>query len=350
MPTRRRKIIDKTAHRALYEAELRYGPQASALTQLLGQLGGERDADLTGSKEGSRMISESANQAIPELQKLYAPRPQSGVESMLAADIAKLGDQGTPYKLAFNVGTSGADARRAESGSEAIKGMVGRREGAITGGVMERRGIRSRYASDAGKVRQQLQDVVGQSGLYAQTRYGQLEDDARKLNLETRKQRADERDKRADNRRADEALDETRRHNTASEQAADERARNKGKGSKPKWATPAQQSDAARQIARALREAKALGGRDRAALGDILVTGAPSQKKNGQTVPGIPAFSELYVTAALDLYFGKGLHPNTIRKLHENRIKVKPLGYPRYTGPGSGRPYRPGTPKRRIPT
>jgi len=341
----RNRVPSRYAQQALDEAELKFGPQASALSQLLGSLKAERNSELKSSRSASRMASESARRALPQVEKIYtdAAGQTTGVESMLAKDLQNASDA---YKLAFKVGTSGTNARRVQAGALAQQEAASRQADAITGGVQEQRAIRSKYRDDSAKVGQELRGLAGQSGLYASTRVGQLLDDARERNVKIRGQnltaREKARDRRADARNADRKyeLDVAKARGVDPVTGAKLPGKGKSGGggaSKVKWVPPATQASAQDQIAQAISHAREMrkAGRSRSEIATILVQGrgatsVEDDKGNKIPVKARPKLPQLYVTAGLDMAFGGGLHPVTIRKLQDRKFKVKPLGLPTY--------------------
>ncbi len=356
MPRKNRKL-DPYAQRALTEAELRFGPERSALIGILDSLVADAGRDVRQARTGARMVSQSAKQSVPEMRRIYeqAAGQQNAVNSMLAEHLAKPGPEANSFKLAAQIGTGGATARRAEEGARATSDLVSRQTDAIQGGVQETRGIRDRYRADAQKVRQQILSNRRQAGLYVQGRYPDLLDERADRRIKRSEVRAKTRDTAADNAREDakfKADIDIKRGVDPITGRPLPKSSGKGGGSKgagKKWAAPQTQAGAKTKIAEALSHAQDLkvAGRSRSEIAKILLQGRESQtikddKGNSVKVPGRPKIPELYLTAALDMTFGGGLHPATIRKLHEQRIRVKPLGYPRFN------PGRVPTPATRV--
>ena len=356
---RRSRYAQRDQRQAADEARLKFSPQAQALVQVLSDIQGQAKESGRQAYTGGRMVAAAAKQSIPEMKRIFgqAGNRANQVNSVLANDLAKLGPEADSYKLAAKIGTGGATARLAEAGSRATSELVSRKSDALLGSVHERRNIRAGLKNDTQKIYSQLQQNAAQLGDYASVRAGQLAND-----------RADRSVKKSAIRTAstDRARDRNSRERIAAENraSAEQRAAAKVKapGSTKKWAAPASQASAKDRIAEALSHAKEMqtAGRDRQEIAKILLQGrSPTTLKDakGNPVPvkGRPKLPELYITAALDMTFGGGLHPATIKKLHDRGIKVKPLGYPRYKGdsravqrPAGG--YGPGGRGRQGPT
>ena len=333
-PTQQRDM-----EQALAEADLRFGRERSALATMIGELEGQAKEGVRQASQGATMIRDSAKQAVPQLQRSYglAGAQQSEVQKLLDADLKAAGPAAGSFKLAANIGAGGARSRLAESMGNASRELISRQADAVQGGVQEGRAVQDRYRSDVAKVLGQLGANEKEAGLFAQTRYGQLRGEAADRGIKRTELRVNARDKAADNAREDARLNETVRHNTASENKA-----GKDKAGK-KWAAPASQAAAKDKISEALSHAKEMkaAGRTRSEIAQALLQGRSPQtikddKGNPVPVKGRPKIPELYLTAALDMTFGGGLHPNTIKKLHDRKIKVKPLGYPTYRPGGQG--------------
>ncbi len=142
--TRKRRIQDEVAQRALQAAELRYGGQRGALAALLASTEAQAKTDAEQAFIAGRMLQADAKQAVPRMQGIYgdAQRQAGEANSFLVSELAKLGPAADPYRLAAKVGSTGATTRLAGAGARASADLVQRQLDAGLGSVQQRRSIR----------------------------------------------------------------------------------------------------------------------------------------------------------------------------------------------------------------
>ncbi len=332
--------------RALTEAELKFGPEQSALASLLADTAGQSGAAIKQAQSGAQIVSRAAQKARPELKRIYdsSSSQQSAVRAMLDKDLAAAGPAASSFNLAAQIGAGGARSRTAEASAAAQAEATSRVPQALESGRQEVRNLRSQYASDRSKIAEKLGENAKQRGLFAQTRLADITDETAERKIKKRGQTLSSRDRRA-------SLQETSRHNQTQEQLTAERNRISAQkkatdANGKKWATNEGQAKAKDSIGEAQKHAEQLkaAGRSRSEIAGLLVKGRAAtpvvDPKTGAkgTAPALPKIPETYVSAALDLTFGGGVHPATIKKLHDRGIKFKPLGYGKYAEPKAKAP------------
>jgi hypothetical protein len=161
------------------EAQLKYGPQADALTQILSGLHSELRTSVAQAKAGAALTAHAAQKAIPVAKAIYRAGLHGNTpqQKLVQAQLQGL-PSSSPFAAAVQIGTSGANARIRESRTSTLSELVSRKTDAPVARQAEIRGLRSQYMGDRDKALQQLQSLAGESGLYSATRYGQLRKDA----------------------------------------------------------------------------------------------------------------------------------------------------------------------------
>lgn len=206
---------NRNAQRASLAAQLRYDPQSAALLQLLQQAKGQYETGSAAAQEAATGVARSAKQAIgPTRQDFRTSRQATLARTETAGqNVAALGAAATPYKASFETEASLADQLSRQRQRDTVGELRGRAVDARAGAAQEDRQLRAQYAGQVGDISQQLQTVAAQQGAYGSTVYQDLVDasadrNTRRLGL------------LLDGRR----LDETARHNRATEGTAQQRA------------------------------------------------------------------------------------------------------------------------------
>jgi hypothetical protein len=164
------------AAQAADEAFIRYNPERSALTALLHELGGQRDAEVSAAKTGAKLISRSAKRAAKPLDKIYtdAASRSSAVQGALNADLAKLGPSAASLVAATNSGLASTGQSLQGARTRAAEEMAARRVDAVSSGRQEARNARASYRSESGKVLDRLIENEREAGTYASGRVAAL--------------------------------------------------------------------------------------------------------------------------------------------------------------------------------
>lgn len=345
--------------RALDEAELQFGAERGALTMMLDELKSQAKGQTKQALAGAQMSSEAARRALPSMRKIYdrSQREQGAVKTLLDADLAKLGQGADSYKLAAQIGSGGSRSRTAESRGRALEELVSRRTGAIESGRQEVNAIGSRFRDDASKVLQSLGMNEEKAGLFARTRYSDLRDESREFGLKRQDLKLKKKKARTDERLAEEKL-------AADKQLAQDKLdldRSKLTGvdpatGKPYPKKPGEKKDKKSDLLSPKDHSKARDriGQAGAYIPDVIThvtsqdpkaaqiweRASKAQKRQilstwlkkgieGDSLLGtkkVPAFEPDYASAALDLYFDKGLNADTVDRLRKRRLRVRNLG------------------------
>lgn len=203
------------------------------------------------------------------------------------------------------------------------------------------------YAEDAGKIRSQLSRLISDRDTYTAGLLDQLIEGDRNARRDARaaartqqftaEQKALDRDTRITSSLVSQGIAPD---GTPIPGGKADPNSPKNKKPKFKW-SETEQRDASDTIEKALSYVRKgdPGTGDvasrRAAIAKTLVEGIPGKTDplTGEKSGGVPSLPAIYVSAALDLYFGKALSRKTVRRLHDRGVKIKPLGYPTFTKP-----------------
>ncbi len=347
--TKRSAAMSKYEAQAGTETALRYGPQLSALQELMAQT----------RQTKSDAIHRGRDRQLYEQSVLGAQRPQL---DQVFADAERRVNTPIPGPAAVGPGSSAISQALAGSQASsqqmfgamkasALSGLVGRQTEAFDRGRNSETAARGEYADSVAKIGRQRRQLNDEAGLFnvdalnkilqaagqrALTRRGQ---DVTRANALTsaRTQLRGQRitDENADLSRAvtETTSAETRRHNAAMERKAATKAKDKGKGKD--WLNRNQTNNAVKNVTEAQAWIKKLSGlKDKngrpwssTQIRQALTTGHQfkGKDKNGvlqtQTVPKFD--KTLAVNPAFDLHTLNGkLSPANTRALHDAGIHI----------------------------
>lgn len=314
-------------------AELRYGPEKRALEGALFEARDARDAGVDAARGAGRGLRSAIKAARPGFARTY--------------------DEGA-QRLAANAGVIGPNMPTSGPGAAILAAQAGEHQAALDANAAARtatladltqQGIRARegqafavqnarreYQADVGKVLQQLLGLSQEEGMFAAAEFGRLRENAADRRLERGR------------------LEETKRHNRASErnQAANRRAADR-RARKGERASNSEHGDLADKIKEAKSWATLLakGGASREAVEQALTAGRSSStvyrmvddgrggkkreavlnrdgtEKKTREIPSLGA--GLFLDAALDEVFDSHVSRRTTRQLHNRGFFVRKL-------------------------
>jgi hypothetical protein len=323
----------------------RYGPEISTLTALLRQAEEDRDLRLRQAKSGRQYAVGAVNAARPEVTHSYE---------------AAAGAVQPAFAQGGGIEAEALQARLGEGAALARTQLANRRVSAIEGEGAARTAAFTDFRSDRGKIAQRALDLSREQGAFqASTITDLIGADAAG---------------RAATAKAQAGLDQSERNSQRSAGIdpdtglpipggkLDPKAHPpKGSGSGgggADWAPQGAQATARTTIASALNAAKSLKGLgvDRHDAAKALLQGAEpvplydtttgkaliwqkgekgnengeltGQKKTSASLPKVD--DQLYLSAALDMAYDGHLSRRNQRLLHQNQIKIQPLGVTTY--------------------
>lgn len=348
-------------NQASAETKVRYGPELSALKQLLMSAEGDYSAARSAAAGSSAGIQQAVKQAVPFVTAAY---DQAGTlvpdaNTLVRQDLAGLGAAADPYKAAASTEAGAALARLGAARAAAV-GDLGARavRAADTANYMREKALGD-LQSTKGQIGSRLTDLAQEEGSFAQGRVAGLTNDANKLKAEADKLKSQQDFQAGQNaasrgvtKRGQDLSHQDRQAAAAARKAAKD-AKNK-KDKQIKWATPQQHGALQDQIG-------ALGGQisqmqsdgdARSQIAHDLLNGVPARTIPKGTVdpstgkplpadlhvPAVPkAPSQLALSVALDLAFDKHVSRRNVQQLHTRRYQLKRLGYPTQAPPAPPR-------------
>lgn len=247
----------RLARRASLAAQLEYGPQVSALLTVMQQAADDYQGSVKASNTAATGVARSARRAIPTVRRVYGDAARRNVQqhSAVATALAGLGASADPYKASAATEEGAFLSRQADERARAVTELAARRTDARAGAAYEQRALRADLSATRNKIGTQLQQLTAEQGAATSKNLLDLLDAAA-------------------NRHIDRArLDETQRHNRATEQNAARNAARRNGG--VRLLTPEQQNVAFDKLEEARGWIRKLGrsngtGRVR----DMLRTGA----------------------------------------------------------------------------
>lgn len=310
------------------ETALRYGPQKSALAELLNQAAQTRDASVGGNIAAAGGISASALAGVPLAERDYklglAEQAQS--QDQVRGDMSKLGSVTDLLKAATAREAQGANSRLTMLHQGTVGELLDRASRAHETAAYQSSKANDQYAGEVDKIGRQVQDLAAQAGTFAQGREGQLLQEALKNALTTRGQDITARgqDVSAATQAAGQALTaagqtETVRHHRAIE---------KGKGRTGPKLSPDQQSKRVNAInqARDIIRTSLKEGIPLSKIKDSFVNGTPNIQAHtvgGKIVTppqkGIPALPADLVQAGAELATQGKIGAGTRKRLIANQ-------------------------------
>lgn len=297
------------------QAQLQYGPQNSALLQILQGLDSNYVSDTRQAKAAGKMVAASARRAVPELQRAYKPgiTGSGAAEKFIASEIANR-PEGDAFRAAASVDQGISHEALAHQLTQGVKELVNRKVEARVDTAQQLGAIRGQYQSDRQKTIDQLLGNRKQQGLYTATQFGSLRKDAADRRVTKRGQDVTKR-----------GQDLTHQDKVAARNAAEKKAAQKdAAGAKPKWATPTQMGDAKDAIDAANAAAAKLKklGLTRAKAAAILQDATAAKQF------GVPVLKKLNATAGLDLAYDGRISRHTAQQFRKiRRIRPHKLGY-----------------------
>lgn len=327
------------------ETRVRYGPELSALKQLLSSAAGDYSASRSAAAGSAAGIQRAVQQAVPFVGAAYdqAGTLQANASTLLARDLAGLGATADPYKAAATTETAAA-LSRIGAGRAAAVGDLGQRylRAQDTANYMRTKAL-SDYQSTKGQIGTRLGDLAREEGSFAQGRVAGLTNDAKKLQHEANMLRT-RNEFTAGQNRAGRVVTKRGQDLSHQDRQAAKAARD-AKAKQVKWATPQQHGALQDQIGALQSQVHEMqaDGDTRAQIAHDLLNGVPARTIPKGTVdpstgkpltadlhvPAVPkAPSQLALSVALDLAFDKHVSRRNVGQLHARRYKVHELGYP----------------------
>lgn len=341
LPKRFRPLYDQ----ALSEADLRYGAQQAGLASVLGSLTHDYGQQAQAQHDAGQSVLGALKGADSNLQQVYS---QSGLTPQL---LAQIGDSPTGQRLAGELAQGRQD-------------LQGQLLGAQAGQQYQQQHIADQYQQDTGKVRDQMDAMLHERGVYTSGLLDQLISSDRSsrhdANLAAAKQAHDDAQVAAqiqagqDNALIGQGLLPDSHGNLQplpggkADPNAPANQPKSPKASKPTGADRTAQADF-RKAATWISQLDASVAKDhkdgtgqvdpttgvKDGTGQVIkgVTDPAKRRQvvqeillKGDRVSGIPSISGVGLDAALDTYYNKALSPETVTALHNAGVKVKFLG------------------------
>lgn len=294
---------NRYTRQARLEAKVRFGPEASALRELLREAGSDLQTSLAAEQGAAAGIKAASRAARPEIRRSYeqAGRSHTEADQDVGKALAGLSAQADPYRAVSARESAGAKRRLAESMAGAEKELSDRTVQAEHGRQFGVRQAISRYSEDVRKVRGRQTALAGESGAFKLATIKDLQDADAKANQAEREFQLSLQKAEDANRNAAAGREVTMR----GQDLANERAKAKAKGGKKKFTTVQ------------LRDA-----RDKYRRAFVLAERAKVKEKDGNDFvaflldkKGIP---EAIARAAVQTSIFGGARPGTRRQVERN--------------------------------
>lgn len=344
-------MAGRARRRAIAEAQLRFGPQERVLVDALGTARSGALAQIRTARGTSSALQAAVRRARKPLKREYARAEATATAARgdLIGHLGALGPAAAPFSAAVAREQAGTISRSAQERANALRGLSLMGVQAAEGGVAAELNARSQLQQQRADIGKQLQGIEADKGAFT---VSQLED-IRAADRAFREQKrghdltykASTRNSRrtaASNRAR---LDETKRHNQATERTA--AARVAGKGRKNK-VTGSQSGHAIDQIALARQTIRTYAGhQDRASIRAWLHKGESlKDKTTGKVVDKVPKVtnagpisSDALITAAFELEYHQHLSAASRRALRGVHL---PRAWKRSPGQARARSRRAG--------
>lgn len=314
LPQRFRPLYDQ----ARTQSELRYGAQQAGFGSLLDQLTHDYGQQAAAQKAAGQSILGSLQGAGSQLSQTYA---QAGLTPQLLANIQ---NSPTGQRLAGELASNQAAIQQQQLGAQAGQQYI-------------QQHLADQYQQDVGKVRDQLQAMLRERGVFESSTLADLISGDRAArhaaNVALAQQRhADEqaalgRSAAQTNALIGQGLLPDAQGNLSPLPGG--KADPNAPGNQPKPKKPGKPSGADRSVGNDFRKAATWiktidasvkknnpdGAKRRQVVQEILL--------KGDQQSGIPSISSVGLDAALDVYYNKALSPETVQALHDAGVKVK---------------------------
>jgi hypothetical protein len=333
-----RDFIDQ----ASAETRVKYGPELSALAQLLQNAETDYSASRSAAAGSAAGIQRAVQQAVPFVQNAYqqAGGVQSTANTLLSQDLQGLGPVAGGYKAAAATEAGAAQSRLAGAGAAATADLGSRYARATDTANYMRQKALADLSATKGQIGNRLQALAQEEGSFTQGRVAGLQNDSSKLQAQADRLKAQQgftAQQNALNR------DVTKRGQDLSH--SDRRT----SAAKGKWAPQAKQGEAQSQVASALNFAKQFAGHlSRQQAAQYLLSGQKSQpvydtvktpkgtkqvrrlNPDGTPVQGreVPSFDPLWASIALDVAYDGGISHYNVGRLIDRGIKPGSIGFP----------------------
>jgi hypothetical protein len=308
------------------EALVRFGPERSTLSALLGEAKSQYRQDVRSARGAAKSAIRGARAARKPLQQVYD-------RALSQADVAR-----QDVETAFGQIGAGADVFRAATERETslnrqqIADASARAQQELTDRAQEARigrqfavgAARSKYRADLSQLADRLRDLGDREGAFVVGRLGELGESRanRRTQLQIQREAAAEREE-LENIKQQDRLELERLRQSG-------RAGGGGGGgiggNKP--ATRAELRSFRSNFAKALRYANDYEAQKyaRSRAADELTTGKPAAKIDGQVYPAVPSIGDqLALNVALDMAYGGVVSRRNAQRLHQIGIRVKDL-------------------------
>lgn len=328
----RRRLLSQAAAQSL----VRFGPEESALTELIRQAQANYRMQVRQAAGMSRGIRAAVRQARPRTARIY---DRAGLEqaraadTLVGADLAALGPVADSIKAGAALEQTAGLRNLQEARAAALADLGSRAVAAREGAAYAKRSARDELVSELSKVMGRKQALARERGAFEAATVGDLLESA-----------ADRRATRRNNR---ERLSQSERNSLRSSGIDPDTGRPipggrldpKGPAASRKWATDDEHQQARTMIGTGFSEAKTLkrSGASRREAAELLAAGADEQpvydRKTGRKVfnpdgtakkvPGLPKIEDpLMLRAALDMAYDGHLSRETQRMLHDSNYRI----------------------------
>jgi hypothetical protein len=338
------------------ETALRFGPQQDALATLLRQAIADRDQGIAVQKSTGTGLVNLATRAAPAVAGIEAAgaarlaAPYAGLQQ----DMGALGANADPIKAAVGRDFALVSANQTADATAAAVELKQRQVDALSGRQAGIGAVQAQYATDKGKIGDQLNSLTGQVGAFGASRLAELLGADTKRHQDVLDQQRQQSFQAGQNQASRDVT--TRGQDIASADRAKSRGRRSGTGAKLQ---SADKHDSAREkLAVGLRTLAELDAdrNARHATAPGLVAGAPAvsgqpvfrQVKDPNTgkvtqqrvlkdgvqettgdLPSVPALGQ-WATVAADVYYDGHLSRANQVKLQRAGYSIKDLGLPTY--------------------
>lgn len=325
-PVRKRALS-----RAQNDATVRYGPEVSALGQLLRQAQQDYEQGVTAARNSSRGVQQTIGQTIPQMAHVYGEAQQAAgrARSGQVADFAALGPAADRFKAAAIQERQGQISRTGLERAQAVGGLQQQLVQTRAGEGAQINNLQNVRNRAVGTVRDRLVDLSREQGAFTQGRVDDLIQEAvgQKAAQQAAAQAAqDKADARATQLITHHINPATGTYDPAlapPPKPVKPAAKKKpqygvGSLSQPQESAIIDKVSNARSWIETLSDAGWKSGDIR----KVLATGGQiGPDKNGKTLQ-VPKFSNDWVNAGYDLHEFDGLSPANIAALHKRGLHI----------------------------
>jgi hypothetical protein len=177
---------DPLLRQAQLETQVRYGPEVSALQELLHQARQDLRQGIAAESGAAEGIKAAANAARPEITRIYgqAGQTQQQANQDVSHDLSTLSSAADPYRAVTSREAAGAKRRLSEAFAGAATELEQRKIGAEQGRAYAVRNHLAQYHQDVGQIHRRRQQLAGEAGAFAQSDYQSLVGAQQKLGME----------------------------------------------------------------------------------------------------------------------------------------------------------------------